>query len=68
MKIEDIEEDLKKRIDQTRNWLADVESPVVDDLEARGTPCKATAIELINDTSRKEPDWTSPSTYDTYGL
>ena len=56
MQIEDIEADLKQRIDQTRSWVADAESPVIEGLEARGTPCTATAVELINDASRKESD------------
>jgi hypothetical protein len=56
MQIEDIEADLKQRIDGTRSWLADMNLPVIEGLEARGAPCTATAIELISDSSRKESD------------
>jgi len=56
MQIEDIEADLKSKIDQTRSWLAGDELPTINGLEARGTPCVATAVTLINDTKRKESD------------
>lgn len=56
MQIEDIEADLKHKIDQTRSWLSSAEPHVIEGLEARGTPCTATAIELIDDSSRKESD------------
>ncbi len=56
MQIEDIEADLKYKIEQTRSWLADAEPPTIDGLEARDTPCLATADRLINDPKRKESD------------
>ncbi len=54
MQIEDIEKDLEHRVEETTRWLESDDALVIDGLEARNTPCRATAIELINDKRRKE--------------
>ena len=56
VQIEDIESDLKRRVDETRAWLKGNDAAVIDGLEARGTPCVAAAVGLIRDPSRKESD------------
>ena len=56
MRLEDIESELKSRVEQTRGWLRDTESPVIEGLEARNTPCTAYAIDLIDEPKRKESD------------
>lgn len=56
MQIEDIEVDFRRQVEETRSLFGGTDLPVVEGLEARGTPCIARAIELINDTGRKESD------------
>ena len=56
MRIEDIEADLERRIEETQDWLNRESSPEISGLEARGTSCTATVIALISDPKRKESD------------
>ena len=49
MQIEDIEADLRRRVEETRDWLNSEDLPKIEGLEARGTPCLATAIALISE-------------------
>lgn len=56
MVVDDIEQDLRLRIEETSSWMSSPELPVIDNLEARGTPCTAYAVELIKDEHRKESD------------
>ena len=56
MILEDIENDLVRRIEGSIRWLDSNEALIIDGLDARNTQCAATAIELINDKKRKESD------------
>jgi hypothetical protein len=56
MQIEDIEKDLMRRVQESASWLESDDPLVIDGLEARDTPCTATAISLISDKKRKESD------------
>lgn len=56
MILENIENDLLRRIEESIRWLDSNKALIIDGLDARNTPCAATAIELINDKKRKESD------------
>ena len=56
MQIEDIEKDLERRVEESTYWLETDDAHIIGGLEARNSPCTATAISLISDKKRKESD------------
>jgi len=56
MDLSDIENDLRRRIDESVQWLGSGNGTVIEGLQARSTPCNATAVGIIDDKKRKESD------------
>ena len=54
MNTEAISEELHKRIEISREWLASSDSKKIHDLTIRRYPCTATAMSFIDDPNRKE--------------
>lgn len=54
MQIAEIEQDLQRRIEESREWLASDRLGSLYELQVRGFPCKAEPIMFLDDLGRKE--------------
>lgn len=54
MKIAEVEQDLQRRIEESRDWLASERHGSISELQIRGFPCKAEPVMFLDDPPRKE--------------
>jgi hypothetical protein len=54
MKIAQVEQDLQRRIEESRDWLASVRPGSISELQIREFPSKAEPVIFLDDPRRKE--------------
>jgi len=54
MQIAEVEQDLQRRIEESRGWLATDRPGQISELQIRGFPCTAEPVMFLDDPHRKE--------------